>query len=151
MPASRLKTGVWVYRPSRNKLRVPRARQCLYCKVYLFSQTAGTQYCPSCRPKRAVDRASRHDTPDKKAARQAKRRARQAHKGAENLSYDLVSSTHGPECHICGITIDRGLRHPHPGSRSFDHVIPLSKGGAHILANVKLAHLSCNMRKGNRQ
>lgn len=31
-----------------------------------------------------------------------------------------------------------------------DHVIPLTKGGNHELANVRLAHLRCNVSKGNR-
>jgi 5-methylcytosine-specific restriction endonuclease McrA len=31
-----------------------------------------------------------------------------------------------------------------------DHIIPLSKGGAHAVANLQLAHLACNIRKGNR-
>lgn len=34
--------------------------------------------------------------------------------------------------------------------KSIDHTIPLSKGGSHIWDNVQLAHLSCNVTKGNR-
>jgi len=33
---------------------------------------------------------------------------------------------------------------------SLDHVIPLSLGGPHTMANVQLAHLACNVRKGAR-
>lgn len=33
-------------------------------------------------------------------------------------------------------------------SVSLDHVVPLSQGGAHDPANVQLAHLTCNVRKG---
>jgi len=29
-----------------------------------------------------------------------------------------------------------------------DHVVPLSKGGAHSYANVQLAHARCNLSKG---
>lgn len=34
--------------------------------------------------------------------------------------------------------------------KSIDHIIPLSKGGSHTWDNVQLAHLSCNVTKGNR-
>lgn len=33
---------------------------------------------------------------------------------------------------------------------SLDHVIPMSKGGAHSYANTQLAHWLCNVTKGNR-
>lgn len=51
---------------------------------------------------------------------------------------------------ICGIchepvTEERGTWGP-----SIDHIIPLSKGGAHELGNVQLAHRFCNYSKGNR-
>lgn len=32
---------------------------------------------------------------------------------------------------------------------SFDHVIPLSKGGRKGAANLKLAHISCNNKRGD--
>lgn len=37
-----------------------------------------------------------------------------------------------------------------PKRAAVDHIVPLSLGGAHSLENVQLAHLFCNMRKGNR-
>ncbi|NKT05174.1 hypothetical protein GS485_11095 [Rhodococcus hoagii] len=40
--------------------------------------------------------------------------------------------------------------YPHPKSASLDHVIPLSCGGAHDPSNVALAHLACNVAKGDR-
>lgn len=30
------------------------------------------------------------------------------------------------------------------------HVMPIAKGGTHTLANVKLAHLTCNQRKSDK-
>ena len=32
---------------------------------------------------------------------------------------------------------------------SFDHNVPLSKGGEHSTENIQLAHLSCNIKKGD--
>lgn len=51
-------------------------------------------------------------------------------------------------CHICGERVS-ARPYPHPLSASMDHVVPLSKGGAHDPDNVKLAHLRCNVRKGD--
>lgn len=56
----------------------------------------------------------------------------------------------GWKCGLCGKRVDRNLRHPDPLSSSLDHVVPLSVGGAHARENVQLAHLTCNVRKGNR-
>ncbi len=37
-----------------------------------------------------------------------------------------------------------------PRKASMDHEVPLSKGGVHLYANVRLTHLKCNLRKGSR-
>ncbi|MET8278278.1 HNH endonuclease [Micromonospora sp. NPDC005174] len=52
-------------------------------------------------------------------------------------------------CHLCRTRINRRLAWPHPRSASLDHVIPVSRGGAHVRANVKATHLVCNLRKNN--
>lgn len=31
---------------------------------------------------------------------------------------------------------------------SVDHIYPLSRGGGHVLSNLQIAHLECNVRKG---
>lgn len=51
-------------------------------------------------------------------------------------------------CHLCSEPVRPELAHPDPWSASLDHVVPLSRGGAHDPANVRLAHLRCNVRKG---
>jgi 5-methylcytosine-specific restriction endonuclease McrA len=53
-------------------------------------------------------------------------------------------------CQLCGERVDERLVWPHPLSASLDHVVPLTKGGAHEPANVQLAHLRCNVAKSNR-
>lgn len=37
-----------------------------------------------------------------------------------------------------------------PEELSFDHTIPISKGGAHSMDNITVAHLRCNWRKGSK-
>ncbi|WP_435861957.1 HNH endonuclease [Streptomyces sparsogenes] len=53
-------------------------------------------------------------------------------------------------CWLCSEPINREASWPEPDSASVDHVVPLSKGGGHTLANVRAAHLRCNLVKGDR-
>lgn len=53
-------------------------------------------------------------------------------------------------CQLCHEPVDPALQYPDPMSKSEDHVLPLSKGGAHDPDNVQLAHLRCNVIKGAR-
>jgi 5-methylcytosine-specific restriction endonuclease McrA len=59
---------------------------------------------------------------------------------------------YGTDCHICGTAID--LKAPTKVGADgwelalhLDHVIPLSKGGADTLGNIRPAHAKCNIRK----
>lgn len=71
--------------------------------------------------------------------------------GAESFSYPDVYERDSWVCGLCGESIDRSLSWPDPLSVSLDHIVPLSKGGAHTMANVQAAHLVCNVSKGNRE
>jgi len=53
-------------------------------------------------------------------------------------------------CGLCGKPIDGTLKNPHPMSVSLDHIVPISKGGVHSMANCQAAHLRCNVAKGGR-
>jgi 5-methylcytosine-specific restriction endonuclease McrA len=72
----------------------------------------------------------------------AVRRARLA--GArvkERIEHLVVAERDGWICHLCGDVVTRG-------TWSIDHLIPLSRGGDHSYANVRLAHRLCNVRRG---
>ncbi|WP_159107502.1 HNH endonuclease [Streptomyces rubrogriseus] len=56
----------------------------------------------------------------------------------------------GWTCQLCHEPIDRAIAWPHPKSPSIDHIVPLSRGGAHALSNVQSAHLGCNSSKRDR-
>lgn len=56
----------------------------------------------------------------------------------------------GLNCGICGDRVNLALKHPEYMSRSLDHVLPRSMGGADDLSNLQLTHLICNIRKSNR-
>ena len=69
---------------------------------------------------------------------------------------DELAARHGWQCHICGDPIPRMLRgtgytieSPDPRFPDIEHVIPLSRGGLHFYGNLRLAHRSCNQRKGH--
>lgn len=52
-------------------------------------------------------------------------------------------------CWLCGGAAPRELRGKNdPMAPTADHVIPLARGGNHTAANLKCAHLSCNLSKG---
>ena len=72
-----------------------------------------------------------------------------------NLPADMIMSADVYErdgwlCGICSGVVERDALYPDPKSPSLDHIVPLSKGGHHVLSNVQLAHLDCNVRKGDR-
>lgn len=53
-------------------------------------------------------------------------------------------------CGLCERPVDAELAYPDPMSKSLDHIVPLTKGGEHDPSNAQLAHLRCNVSKGNR-
>jgi 5-methylcytosine-specific restriction endonuclease McrA len=73
--------------------------------------------------------------------RQKMRQATRIPFTAEQLRQRL--SMWGGRCWMCRQPIA-------PGDRHIDHVKPLVKGGAHMLANLRSACSSCNLRKGDR-
>ena len=68
----------------------------------------------------------------------------------EHFSATEIYERDGWVCKLCGEMVQRDAKWPEPLSPSLDHIVPLSKGGGHLRDNVQLAHLICNVRKGNR-
>lgn len=55
----------------------------------------------------------------------------------------------GTACGICGETVDLALRRSDsPMCPSVDHIMPRALGGTDDPANLQLAHLTCNVKKG---
>lgn len=136
------------------------------------SYTGYTSYCKPCTRVRVAEWRSRNPgyiqpkTPVEKSRAWAKRwrqnnpdRAKanfMAYKARKRRAFvELVSSARVYErdewvCGICRTPIDRLAEHPDLMSASVDHVIPISRGGKHSMANVQAAHLVCNLRKNNK-
>lgn len=72
--------------------------------------------------------------------RENQRRRRRVN--GQRVSFQAVLARDGMVCHLCTLPI-AGLSDLH-----FDHVVPLARGGAHSMANLKPAHAECNLRKG---
>lgn len=89
--------------------------------------------------------------PDKAATYDARRRALiQQARTAETFAPAEVHARDHWTCQLCHLPIDPAVVWPDVMSPSIDHVIPLSRGGAHSLANVQSAHLGCNSSKGDK-
>lgn len=85
-----------------------------------------------------------------KRAGDVRRRMRLASAEVESFAAEEIYERDGWRCGICRRKVDRSLRHPDPMSPSLDHIVPLSLDGAHTRANARLAHLRCNVARGNR-
>jgi hypothetical protein len=60
----------------------------------------------------------------------------------ERFARSEIYARDGGVCGICG-------RHVPAPDSSLDHVVPISRGGIHTPANVRLAHFDCNAQRGN--
>lgn len=78
------------------------------------------------------------------------RRARLAGVDRESIDRDAIADRDGWICGLCGLPVKSELAWPDPKSASLDHIVPISKGGDHLRANVQISHLDCNMAKGDR-
>lgn len=52
-----------------------------------------------------------------------------------------------PPCGICGGEIDYTIKSPDPESFEVDHIVPMARGGADVLANKQASHRRCNRTK----
>lgn len=74
----------------------------------------------------------------------------------EEIDLSALIERDGGICHICGKKVSdrvkfggsRGKGEDRTMYPSVDHIVPISRGGEHVWSNVKLAHLSCNAKKG---
>lgn len=72
------------------------------------------------------------------AERQRRRRARKAAAFIGPVDPAMLRSLY-PDCYLCGRKLS--------GPVHMDHVVPLSRGGAHSMANLLPTHPECNLRK----
>ena len=138
---------------------------------FKYHRNHGEEICDACRI--ACNERSRQyriNNPDKEKAAKKKwnlknsikiaemsrrRRARINNNDFEQYTEEQVLLRYGSICYICNISIDLKAQRKiglngWENSLHIDHVIPVSKGGADKLENVKPTHALCNIRKGNK-
>lgn len=91
----------------------------------------------------AYNRAWNRANPEKRREFKGRRRARERDQSVESVDYLAVLDRDGYWCYLCAQAVA-------PEDVSFDHVMPISKGGPHSMDNIKVTHWECNRRKGNR-
>jgi len=74
-------------------------------------------------------------------AKEAKRRALKQGNTVSYVNFRAIAQRDGMRCHICKKKIK-------PGELSFDHIVPLSRGGSDSEQNIRVAHLHCNKKRG---
>lgn len=92
---------------------------------------------------RAMRRSWEQRNLDKRREMVLRRRARKYQNQVGNVDYKMIWERDQGICHICDNVVERANVH-------FDHVIPLVRGGAHSMENIKVSHALCNLRKGAR-
>lgn len=74
---------------------------------------------------------------------------RSAARVGEVFSLREIAIRDGWRCQLCRKPVSQTKTFPYPKAPVLDHIVPLSRGGEHVRANVHLAHYECNSRKSN--
>ncbi|MDA3834267.1 MAG: HNH endonuclease signature motif containing protein [Spirochaetales bacterium] len=72
-----------------------------------------------------------------------RRRANMRKVSFEKIDREIVYLEDDGICGICGKPLE-------VSELTLDHIVPISKGGGHLYANVHSAHRGCNIRRGTR-
>lgn len=118
----------------RRKAEPVAERQCKACGIAFQPKGTAHVYC-------TTECKYRVWYPNKRAMRRANT--------VGNVDPFKVFDRDGWKCQLCGKPAPKRLRGSHdPLAPELDHIVPLSKGGAHTYENTQCAHRSCNMSKG---
>jgi 5-methylcytosine-specific restriction endonuclease McrA len=142
-----------IYRQENRESIQERARLRRLANYGAFQQRQREYYEANKEHIQAMNRLWRAENPSKR--REAERRSRARHFGVEYEYYteQQVYDLYGHTCYLCDTEIDMSAARivGQPGWEQgyhLDHVVPLSRGGSDILANVRPSHGVCNLRKG---
>lgn len=83
----------------------------------------------------------------------AKKDSRVRRNGVERepINKFAVFARDGWHCSYCRVSTPRELSGSYlPNAPELDHIVPISKGGAHLYSNVCLSCRYCNQKKGNK-
>lgn len=141
--------------PCRVNLR--RAKDREYSKKYAAANKGKVQAKDAAYRAKNADRINeyckewRKNNRDIVVAQNARRRQREAASATGERCDPLeVYIQGGGICYLCGYPIDWFGNMYEPLSFNVEHLVPISLGGRHEMANVAPAHRVCNMRKGSK-
>lgn len=92
------------------------------------------RFCADCSTRRAKERDARKDHGWTRSALLPSVRA--------------LAARDNYICHVCGGRVDMTLPYNDRMAPTRDHIVPRYAGGSHDPSNLKLAHRSCNSRRG---
>lgn len=129
-------------------------RLCLGCGDGFEPHSKGSKFCSiPCRALLAQIDESTYYLNKRDRERHYSRLRRRLLRGARTSQtvrrYEIYQRD-GWICQICFGKVISGTHWNDPKSATLDHIVPLSRGGRHEPLNVRLAHMGCNSRKGNR-
>lgn len=127
--------GITLYRCGSCKRMLP--RECFYQTKR--SRLGIRSQCRTCHSECSIRSRDPLKTRASKVISEAKRRALKAGSGGHISTKELgyLQARYGSNCLACG-SIER---------LTWDHVIPLTKGGAHCVSNLQCLCRPCNERK----
>jgi 5-methylcytosine-specific restriction endonuclease McrA len=151
-------------RSLRNILRDKVKQQALTNRLNRLCESCGNRishahglkkYCDLCIQAKANNYRKEYRNSDKfKESRRAYKHYRRAiERGVDAEIFNPVEilMRDGWKCQICGISTPKNRRGTYyKNAPELDHIIPLSKGGKHIKANVQCACRACNGAKSNK-
>lgn len=127
-------------------------KTCLVCSEKFTPARRDAKYCSKeCRDRRSRQRVRKRRYTDADRARDQRKQAlRRGAATGRPVVLCEIGDRDDWQCELCGNPVDRWLEYPDPLSPSLDHILPVSLGGIHDPSNVRVTHLRCNIRRGNR-
>ena len=135
----------WTSHRSPNLCHLPRCIDCgeLTFRAFRFRR---------CHEHDLAERRARASRPATNAKRNANRRRRGTVKAGEAFSVHDLIQRDGDLCRFpgCGRRVKLDVHYLHPAYATIDHIVPISDGGEHTMANCQVMHRGCNSSKGAR-
>lgn len=127
---------------------LPTVRQCAICGEEFVPRSANNICCSD---ECSAERRRRRNTTAVRADGHCHRR-RSEKFGCEYEAIDpyQIFARDKWMCQICLAPVDQDVTFPHPLAATLDHIVPLSRGGNHEVANVRTSHWCCNRAKHGR-
>ena len=136
----------------------PHHLTCSHCGEQFTHDWISAKYCgAACHNQVKIARRKAAGMPsggkrslDQTHAHNHKRRSAKYGAGYECFPASEIYERDGWRCGICTKRVRPSRFKRDPDGPSLDHMIPLSLGGTHSRANVRLTHLRCNNARGVR-